>query len=107
MYLYFGFGIACLLVPFSAAATAWLFCIGLGCAPIYPNLLHETPNTFGKENSQAIMGIQMASAYVGTTFMPPLFGMVASWVGYGLLPLYLSVFLVLMVVMVTVIYRKA
>ena len=51
-----------------------LISIGLGCAPIYPAMLHETPNRFGKELSQGIMGIQMATAYVGSTFMPPLFG---------------------------------
>lgn len=102
-----GVGIVNLLTPFNMMAVAGLFCIGLGCAPIYPSLLHETPNTFGKEHSQAIMGIQMASAYLGTTLMPPLFGAIASWTGYRLFPLYLSIFLILMVVTVTRIYRKA
>lgn len=62
--------------------------LGLGCAPVYPALLHETPVNFGKQNSQALMGIQMASAYIGTTLMPPLFGLIAGAVNIGLLPLF-------------------
>lgn len=100
-----GVGVAGLLLPSNTVAMLGLFCIGLGCAPIFPSLLHETPRTFGEEHSQAIMGIQMASAYLGTTFMPPLFGAIASWTGYGLFPLYLSIFLLLMAVMVRMIYK--
>ena len=73
--------------------------IGLGCAPIYPSIIHATPDNFGKDNSQAIIGIQMASAYTGTTLMPPLFGLIADYVHIGLYPLYLSIFAVLMFVM--------
>lgn len=102
-----GIGIVSLLIPLNFMSMAGLFLIGLGCAPIYPSLLHETPNTFGKEHSQAIMGIQMASAYVGTTFMPPLFGMLAAFTGYGFLPIFLSASLVLMVFMVGMIYKKS
>ena len=75
-----------------------LLLIGLGCAPIYPSVIHATPANFGKENSQAIIGIQMASAYVGTTFMPPLFGVIAENINIGLYPFYMAVFAVLMVV---------
>ena len=71
---------------------AGLIIIGLGCAPIYPSVIHSTPVNFGKENSQAIVGIQMASAYIGSTFMPPLFGLVASHIGIVLYPFYLVVF---------------
>lgn len=69
---------------------------GFGCAPIYPAIIHSTPTNFGKENSQAIIGIQMAAAYVGTTFMPPLFGAIASAVGIWLYPLYLLLFAAIM-----------
>lgn len=63
-----------------------LFLVGFGCAPIYPSLIHETPRNFGAAHSQQIIGIQMACAYVGTTLMPPLFGLVFSGVSYALLP---------------------
>jgi fucose permease len=76
-----------------------LVLIGLGCAPIYPCIIHETPRNFGAANSQAIIGIQMASAYVGSTFMPPLFGLLVNLVSIALYPIYLSLFLVLMFVM--------
>ena len=56
------------------AVLAGLVMVGLGCAPIYPSLLHETPDNFGTEYSQSMMGMQMACAYMGSTFMPPLFG---------------------------------
>ena len=73
--------------------------VGLGCAPVYPSIIHATPYNFGKENSQSIIGIQMASEYVGTTFMPPLFGILAGKIGLWLYPIYLIVFAVLMIVM--------
>lgn len=73
--------------------------IGLGCAPIYPCIIHSTPANFGAENSQAVIGVQMASAYIGTTFMPPLFGLIANNISTGLLPLYLLVGLITMFAM--------
>jgi fucose permease len=76
-----------------------LVLIGLGCAPIYPCIIHETPRNFGPENSQAIIGIQMASAYTGSTLMPPLFGWLANLSTIALFPFFLSLLLVLMVVM--------
>lgn len=80
----------------SGAALAGLIVIGLGCAPIYPAIIHATPANFGKENSQAIIGIQMAFAYIGSTFMPPLFGAIAGWLSIGLYPVYLLLFAGLM-----------
>lgn len=80
-------------------ALVGLIVIGLGCAPIYPSIIHATPSNFGKENSQAIIGIQMASAYSGTTFMPPLFGLVASNLSIGFYPVYLAVFALLILIM--------
>lgn len=70
-------GIGAVVVLPGEAAAAGLFLIGLGCAPIYPCMLHETPNRFGSEISQAVMGFQMACAYVGSTFCPPLTGLLA------------------------------
>lgn len=94
-------GVVLVLLPVQVdlSALAGLIIIGFGCAPIYPSIIHATPFNFGKENSQAIIGIQMASAYVGATFMPPLFGVVASYVGICLYPLYLMVFAVLMLIL--------
>ena len=80
-------------------ALVGLVIIGLGCAPVYPSIIHSTPANFGEENSQAIIGIQMASAYTGSTFMPPLFGFIADNINIGLYPIYLLIFAVLMITM--------
>ena len=88
-------GVVC--VPLGGGATlAGLVILGLGSAPIYPCLIHSTPGFFGAGNSQAIIGMQMASAYVGTCLMPPLFGLIAQSVSVALYPLFLFVFLALM-----------
>ena len=73
--------------------------IGLGCAPIYPCIIHSTPNHFGANNSQAIIGVQMASAYIGTCLMPPLFGLIARHLSIKLLPIFLLLSLLLMTIM--------
>jgi len=93
-------GLVMIMLPveINAVALIGLVVVGIGCAPIYPSVIHATPTNFGKENSQAIIGIQMASAYVGTTFMPPLFGVIAENITIGLYPFYMAVFAVLMVV---------
>ena len=70
----------------------------MGCAPVYPSLIHATPRHFGEDKSQAIIGVQMASAYLGTCLMPPLFGVLANALSVKLLPLYLLSLLVLMAV---------
>lgn len=80
-------------------ALAGFVVIGLGCAPVYPSIIHATPNNFGAENSQVIIGIQMASAYIGSTFMPPVFGLIANHVSIRLMPFYIAAFLILMIVM--------
>lgn len=72
---------------------------GLGSAPVYPSIIHSTPANFGKQNSHGIIGIQMASAYVGSTIAPPVFGFVSSVTGMWLLPLYLAVFAVMLLFM--------
>ncbi|MBK8463892.1 MAG: MFS transporter [Nigerium sp.] len=80
-------------------ALAGLVIAGLGSAPIYPAIIHSTPANFGRENSQAVIGIQMASAYLGMTLMPPLFGALSGWLGLWLLPLYAALLVTLMLVM--------
>lgn len=95
-------GIFCIALPVSAdlLSFAGFIIIGLGCAPVYPSIIHSTPSHFGKENSQAVIGIQMASAYAGSTFMPPLFGLIANHISIQLLPVFLTVFVILMIVMI-------
>ena len=83
-------------IPGSAIALVGLITIGLGCAPIYPSIIHSTPFNFGADNSQAVIGIQMAFAYVGTTFMPPLFGLIAQYINIGLFPVYILIFTAIM-----------
>lgn len=102
-------GIGMILIPTSSYrfVMAGLVVIGLGCAPIWPALLHATPNNFGAAHSQIAMGIQIAAAYVGTTTMPPLFGLLASWVGIGLFPGFLLFFLVVCGVAVMRLKQKA
>lgn len=87
-------GIAVLFMPGETAAKAGLLLVGLGCAPIYPCILHSTPEHFGEKNSQAVIGIQMASAYTGNLTMPPLFGLIANHISVTLLPVFLSVGLI-------------
>ncbi|MCC3358135.1 MFS transporter [Bacillus sp. REN16] len=71
--------------------------VGLGLAPIFPCMLHETPTRFGKKHSQTIMGYQMAVAYTGTTFMPPLLGFIASYSTIGIFPISIVLFVAAMV----------
>ena len=100
-------GIIALLVPVDSYILAFIafLVIGLGCAPIYPCIIHSTSNNFGAENSGAIIGIQMASAYVGSTFIPPLFGLLGNSIGFAIMPVCLLVFLVLMITMVELTFR--
>ncbi|MCL2763052.1 MAG: MFS transporter [Treponema sp.] len=101
-----GCGIVVLVLPFEKTLLPGLFMIGLGCAPIYPSLIHETPANFGKAYSQAIIGIQMGSAYVGTTIMPPLFGWIASCMSFNILPIFIGIILIIKVIMVEMVNRK-
>ncbi len=100
-------GVLLMLLPLGrSSAMAGLLVMGLGCAPIYPCIIHSTPAHFGEENSQAIMGVQMASAYVGSLVMPPIFGLIANHVTVALYPWFLGLFLVLMVAMHESLQRK-
>ena len=102
-------GAAVLAVPGTSpnAAVAAFLVIGFGCAPVYPCIIHSTPGNFGAENSGAIIGIQMAGAYVGSTFAPPLFGLLGNAVGFSILPVYLLGFAVLMISMTELTFRTA
>ncbi len=100
-------GITVMALPLGRwGAMTGLILIGLGCAPIYPCVIHSTPAHFGAENSQALIGVQMASAYVGTLLMPPLFGLVARNLSASLLPVFLAVITVIMIVMCERLNRK-
>ena len=100
-------GVIAMLIPGTKIfSLAGLILIGLGCAPIYPCIIHSTPAHFGAENSQAIIGVQMASAYIGTCIMPPLFGIAANKISIALLPVFLFIVLALMVVMHELLSRK-
>lgn len=93
-------GILMVALPVSGiVGLAGFVAIGVGCAPIYPCIIHSTPLHFGRENSQAMVGVQMASAYAGNAVMPPLFGLLARYVGIRLLPGYLFAILAVEFVM--------
>ena len=98
--VFVGLGAITILLPFSATVSFIGFIlVGLGCAPIYPSIIHSTPAHFGAENSQAIIGIQMAFAYIGSCVMPPLFGIIAEHITVALLPYYQLIVLALMIIM--------
>ncbi len=100
-------GVAAMFLPFGPVGSLIGFSlVGLGCAPIYPCIIHSTPAHFGAERSQAMIGVQMASAYVGNCLMPPLFGVLADHVSIGILPLFLLILLGLMAAMHEMLERK-
>lgn len=102
-------GSVMILVPleFEGLALTGLVIVGIGCAPTYPSIIHSTPANFGKENSQAVIGVQMAAAYIGTTLTPPLFGLVAQYIHIGLYPVYILLFALLMFFMSEQVNRLA
>ena len=92
-------GTAITVIPIEICGIIGFIIMGIGCAPIYPCIIHMTPTNFGRENSAAIIGIQMASAYIGSLLAPPLFGIVAENISLRLMPLYLTFFFILMITM--------
>lgn len=93
-------GLVLVALPMGEAVLcAGLVLVGLGCAPIYPSIIHETPRNFGPGLSQAMIGMQMACAYMGSTLMPPIFGLIAQNISVHWYPVYLFVITVLMIVM--------
>ena len=95
-------GLLLLLLPvkFNVLPLAGLLLFGLGCAPVYPAIIHQTPSNFGEQNSQAIIGIQMASAYIGSTTMPPIFGWLAERTGMYIFPWFTLFFLIIMALII-------
>lgn len=98
-------GIGVVLLPGNGFLPVGLVLIGCGCAPIYPSIIHSTPSNFGVELSQAIIGIQMASAYVGSCLVPPLFGLIADYVNISLYPIFILAITILMIIMSERLYR--
>ena len=90
-------GIVLVMLPIShyLPAAIGFVVIGTGMGPVYPAIQHMAPANFGKRNSAAVIGLQMASAYVGSTFMPMVFGNLQQHIGIGIMPVYLLIFAVL------------
>ena len=100
-------GILLILLPLgNALLLPGLVLVGCGCAPVYPSIIHETPENFGADLSQAIIGVQMAAAYTGTCLIPPLFGLLAQYVNVALYPFFLAAILILMIVMSELLHKK-
>ncbi len=99
-------GIITLALPLPPVVSLVAFVvIGLGCAPIYPAIVHSTPANFGRRNSQALMGLELSSAYIGFTFMPPLYGVIAGYFDAAFLPFYLMIFLAMHIVFMELLNR--
>lgn len=90
-------GILLIFLPFKSyiPAAVGFVITGTGMGPVYPAIQHMAPANFGRKNSAAVIGLQMASAYIGSTFMPMVFGHIQQAVGIGIMPLYLTIFAVL------------
>ena len=102
------FGILLLFLPLPGyvfAAAAFVI-TGIGMGPVYPAIQHMAPDNFGRKNSAAVIGLQMASAYIGSTFMPMVFGLLQQAVGIGIMPVYLTVFAVLNLGLLEFAYRR-
>lgn len=90
-------GILLVMIPvasFIPAAIGFVI-IGTGMGPVYPAIQHMAPTNFGERYSAAVIGLQMASAYIGSTFMPMIFGNIQEKIGIGIMPFYLLIFAVL------------
>ena len=100
------YGLVLLLAPLpNAAAMVGLMVCGLGCAPIYPSIIHSTPENFGASNALVLTGLQMAFAYVGSLVMSPLFGVLAEGVSPAIYPFYLAALLAVMALMADAVNR--
>ncbi len=99
-------GIVSIIIPTKITLVLGVSLIGLGCAPIFPSLLHETPNNFGKKYSQAVMGLQMSSAYVATIVIPPLFGKLAQVTDFSIFPFVIGLILIVKVVLFKMVKSK-
>jgi len=100
-------GIVMILLPIEAdqVSLIGLVVLGLGCSTVYPSIIHSTPANFGAENSRAIIGVQMTGAYTGSTFMPPLLGLIAEYIGIGFYPVFILAFTALLLLMTELLNR--
>ena len=87
-------------------AAAGFVVIGTGMGPVYPAIQHMAPANFGKKYSAAVIGLQMAAAYVGSTFMPMIFGLLQQKIGIAIMPTYLLIFAIINFVMLELTYSK-
>lgn len=101
-------GILLILLPFEGyiPAAVGFIITGIGMGPVYPAIQHMAPDNFGRKNSAAIIGLQMASAYIGSTFMPMVFGHIQQAVGIGIMPIYLIFFAALNIGMLEYAYKR-
>lgn len=102
------FGILLIFIPFESyiPAAVGFVITGTGMGPIYPAIQHMAPENFGRKNSAAVIGLQMASAYIGSTFMPMVFGHIQQAVGIGVMPMYLAFFAILNLSMLEYAYKR-
>ena len=100
--------LALMALPFGGnwLVFAALILAGFGCAPIFPCMIHATPDRFGKKNSQAVIGLQMACAYTGSTFGPPLFGLIVQKISVFWLPFYGMIFALLLIILSELLNRR-
>ena len=102
-----GCGIVVMVLPFgNALVLPGLFMIGLGCAPVFPSMIHATARNFGKEHSPAIIAMQMGSSYTGTALMPPIFGLLTPHMSFGIFPFFIGAALIIKIAMVEILNRK-
>ena len=100
-------GVVMLVLPLpDVIALLGLVIFGIGSAPVYPCIIHSTPSRFGEDKSQALIGVQMASAYTGTCLMPPLFGLIAKHISISLFPLFIGALTALMILMFELLNKK-
>lgn len=101
-------GILLILLPFESfiPAAVGFVITGTGMGPVYPAIQHMAPDNFGRKNSAAVIGLQMASAYIGSTFMPMVFGHIQQAVGIGIMPVYLIFFAALNISMLEFAYKR-
>ena len=102
-------GIIIIMLPVNGyvLAAAGFVIVGTGMGPVYPSIQHMAPEKFGKEYSAAVIGLQMSSAYVGSTFMPTVFGILQQYIGIGIMPIYLLIFALLNIGLLEYSYKVA
>ncbi|MBQ7411396.1 MAG: MFS transporter [Clostridia bacterium] len=99
-------GLVMLFAPVNIVSLIGIVVFGLGSAPVYPCIIHSTPERFGADKSQALIGVQMASAYTGTCLMPPLFGLIAEHISISLFPVYIGALTIAMIALFEVLIKK-